>query len=74
MAKAYLAGEILQAMFLSSTGKVADEVLILMHQQNLKVSLGEQFILASLITDYHCVFVYTFAGQYHKCLKLARVS
>ena len=36
MAKAYLAGEILQAIFLSSTGKVADEVGILMHQQNLR--------------------------------------
>ena len=55
MAKAYLAGEIVQAIFLSSTGKVADEVVILMHQQNLKVSLGEWFILASLITDYHSV-------------------
>ena len=60
--------------FLSSTGKVADEVVILMHQQNLKVSSGEQFIGASLIIDYHSVFGYTFAGQCHKCLKLARVS
>ena len=47
-----------------------------MHQQNLKVSLGERFIGASLIIiiDYHSVFSYTFAGQCHKCLKLARVS
>ena len=47
-----------------------------MHQQNLKVSLGERFIGASLIIiiDYHSVFSYTFAGQCRKCLKLARVS
>ena len=73
MAKAYLAGEILQVIFfLSSTGKVADEVVILMHQQNLKVSSGERFIGASLIIDCHSIFGYTFAGQCHKCLKLAR--
>ena len=68
MIKVYLAGEILQAIFVFYRLKMksSQQVVIVMHQQNLKVSQGKPFILASLIIDYHSVFGNTFARQCHK--------